>query len=124
MTRRVIGPVLIGGAVVEAMAWEKMQKWIGASIEPNQLRHLRSEMGTVMDDLVNNHSLLEWEVPTAHGLVCTLAVNFVYESAAHYLLEQLTKGEKQSQNLEVRAKYIASRLFAEQVIRDGTYNPT
>ena len=127
MTRRVIGPVLIGGAVVEAMAWEKMQKWIGASIEPNQLLHLRSEMGTVMDDLVKNHSLLEWDVPTAHGLVRTLALNFVpksHQSRTDYLLQELRKGEDQAPNLEVRAKYIATRLFAEQVIQDGTYNPT
>jgi len=123
-TRRVVGPVLIGGAVVEAMAWEKMQKWIGASIEPNQLQYLRSQMGTVVDDLVSRHYLREWDVPTVHGLVRTLAVNFVYEKHADYLLREFRRGENQAPNLEVRAKYIASRLFAEQVIRDKTYNPT
>jgi len=127
VTRRVFGPVLIGSAVVEAMAWEKMQKWVGASIDPNQLQHLRSEMGMVMDDLVNRHYLREWDVPTAHGLVRTLALNFVpksHESRVDYLLRELRKGEDQAPNLEVRAKYVASRLFAEQVVRDGTYNPT
>jgi len=113
-------PVLIGPPVVAANEWSKKQKWIGASIVPDEVPVIRNAWGPLIDTLVATNWLVEYDVPTSDGVVPTLAINYVLRSSRVQIAEYLQNREKEYATVpSVAAKYRGSRLFTEKIIAEG-----
>ncbi|MBU1754518.1 hypothetical protein KKG56_11830 [bacterium] len=127
-------PVILGRPVVEAHEWEKSQKWIGASLVPGTEELIKKKNPKLLDELLSEHYLIPWDVPTTHGLVSTLALNYVgnNKSVADILHQALCKAEEEAkeaediseaEKLSIEAKYKAARLFVEHISQRELYAP-
>jgi hypothetical protein len=71
--------VTIEDSIIKAYEWERAQKWVGASIDPESLKQLEGAAPQIIEDLKEKHYLIEWNIPTNTGLIKSLAINFVRE---------------------------------------------
>jgi hypothetical protein len=118
-------PLLIGRPVVEAHQWEQQQKWVGGSIAPESRQYIDNKHPGLLADLVNTGFLAEWDIPTEHGLIPALAVNYVCNPQRGQLQkQQLALAEQEAKDNSVKAKYRAARLFVEGMLQRKCYNPT
>lgn len=126
--REIMFPMVAGKAVVDAYEWERKQKWVGASLSPSSVESLRKPLdpaaAQVLDKLVARNDLIEWDVPTSHGLIKTFAVNFLDKRYGNSIIEILENTIAKCADLSIKAKYLASARFARHVAEKGLYNST
>jgi DNA-directed RNA polymerase subunit RPC12/RpoP len=115
-------PLFLGLPIVEAYEWEQQQKWIGASLDPRCIGPLKERCGAAVERLCAANYLLDWDVPTAHGPVRTLAINHLQPKEVDSYRRALVDAEARHDR-EVAAKYLATRRFLEHVIAQGRYIP-
>lgn len=119
-------PVVLGKPFVQAIAWERHQKWIGASIDPESRAALDEAHPGLLLGLCQKGYLIDWDVPTRNGLVQALAVNYCFKGRAERLLgrlESAERRERQAGRLGVVAKYLAAIRFLTFALKNGAYNP-
>jgi len=117
-------PLLIGRPVVEAHQWERQQKWVGGSIAPGSRQHIENKIPGLLGDLVTRGFLAEWDIPTEHGLIPALALNYVCDRQRGELQQHhLEDAERAAKDISVKAKYRAARLFVEGMLHRELYNP-
>lgn len=87
--------LVLGKAVARASAWEKKQKWVGASIVPSDLPDIRIAFPGLLEQLVEEGYLVDYDVPTEDGLVATLAINCVTSGHSDHILRLVRDREQQ-----------------------------
>lgn len=121
-------PLVLGKPVVDAYCWEQEQKWVGASVDPRCRKQIDEAHPGLLDRLCEEGFLIQWDVPTKHGPVPALAVNYVWRKEEGERLwgrlGRLEEKARASADLSVAAKYLAARRFVEYTLEHDVYNPT
>jgi hypothetical protein len=115
-------PLLIGRGVVEAYQWEQSQKWVGASLVPDNISILLEEQSDLVTKLISNGYIVEYDVPTKDGIQRSFAINYVTQGHAEPIYEYFSTREKTS-SMPVSPKYRASRIFVEKMIDEKNWFP-
>ena len=116
--------VFLGSAVSQAVAWEKRQKWFGASTNNEFEKNIQtSELSGQLYELKDKNYLIEYAVPTNTGLVKTLAVNFIKESSANEI-KRVAKEKLEfykNKNNELFSKMYETSKFIEYVVNEELF---
>ena len=73
---------------------------------------MKDEMPNIINDLISEKLIIEYDVPTSHGLVTTYAINFNIIGCFNFLFNNLQNLEEQYKDYEtISVKYTAAKDF-------------
>jgi len=109
-----ITPFIVGKAVAKACAWEKKLDWFGASFDNETYEYMKNNKKIIVQELIANKLIVEYNVPTKGDSIITYAVNFYKKNSIDRLRTSLKKHEERNiGNKDVLAKCKGTMNFLE-----------
>ncbi|MEI6093687.1 MAG: hypothetical protein WCQ47_08455 [bacterium] len=107
-------PLIMGVPIVDAYDWERDQKWLGVSVVPQKRSCLKETYDPSL--LIENHYLVEYDVPKEKGTEKTLVLNYIstdnIDSVRRYITSQIGRYEEMP---DINKKYLETLKFVEYV---------
>jgi hypothetical protein len=119
---------IVGQAVIDAHEHEKVQQWIGVSMNLNTAQVLKAKFPFAFSELTNQKLLIEYDIPiknsTIQGFVINPTERSTFDNVFGNFLEKCKSIiENTEEYLDVKLKYYNTIIFLNEVHTNNSLIP-